>query len=330
MSYAPKSLLDLRTYLSKQSGYGLSQFGIVGNTAHTGGYHLGKDRIFSSTGKGWNDYSVKLTRDKSGLTDAASAIDIKFGSDYALLRRFSTWAVDQCKKKAPGFSDIREIIYSPDGKVVWRWSGVDYQIHTGPGNGDNSHLWHTHISYFRDSENRDKVNFYSAFFGVTPPPPPQEKEMAFKQVNVPKGTWLYVSGDFSSNTNNVQIDPGRAMLLLKENAVTGGHLIVYDGNLRNYYVKKSQVTVTPLITEAECPECPPSVPGEPTEESCKVFSDAAFKSGYEKGKTEGYEGGYATGKTEGFEAGKKVGEAAGILKGVEKEQVRIKGVLGLK
>ena len=47
-----------------------------------------------------------------------------------------------------------------------RYSGVDGEIHAGEGNGDESHITHTHISYFRDSEARDKVPLFAPYFEV--------------------------------------------------------------------------------------------------------------------------------------------------------------------
>ena len=81
MSYNPASLRALGSYWVAQGGVNL---GVVGNTAHVKGYHLGKDRIFDAGGPGigWNDYSVKTARDKAGLTNGASAIDLGFPGDF--------------------------------------------------------------------------------------------------------------------------------------------------------------------------------------------------------------------------------------------------------
>ena len=83
MSYSPKTLQTLGAYWTGQGGVML---GIVGDVRHTAGYHLGRDRIYSSTGQGSDDYSVKLPRDKAGLSGAASAIDLgKLGGTYSRL-----------------------------------------------------------------------------------------------------------------------------------------------------------------------------------------------------------------------------------------------------
>lgn len=162
MTFAPVTLRRLGNYWTDQGGVNL---GVVGDANHTAGYHLGKDRIYAPSGLGGGDYSVQLERDKRGLSDAASAIDLgRMQGSLSQLYRFSSWLVEQCQAGAPGTRDVREVIYSPDGKRVQRYSGVDQQIHTGPGNGDASHIGHTHVSYFRDSERRDKVAVFAPYF----------------------------------------------------------------------------------------------------------------------------------------------------------------------
>lgn len=164
MTFAPASLRSLGSFYEAQGGVNL---GIVGNTAHTTGYHLGRDRIYDGSGPGTgdNDYSVQLARDKAGLTDAASAIDLgRINGSLTELRAFSRWLVAQCQASATFRRDIREIIYTPDGATVQRYSGVDNKIHTGAGNGDSSHLTHTHISYYRDSQDRDKIAQFALYF----------------------------------------------------------------------------------------------------------------------------------------------------------------------
>jgi hypothetical protein len=164
VSSNPATLQGLGAYWTAQGGVNL---GVVGNVAHTVGYHLGKDRIYDGAGPGLgdNDYSVKHARDRAGLTNAASAIDLgKLDGSLAQLYAFSRWLVARCMADAVTRLDIREIIYSPDGVRVQRWSGIDNAIHTGAGNGDMSHIGHTHISYFRDSQWRDKIAAFRPYF----------------------------------------------------------------------------------------------------------------------------------------------------------------------
>lgn len=61
------------------------------------------------------------------------------------------------------------MIYTPDGKTVLRWDrerGVKSEPR--PGEADASHITHTHISFYRDSERRPKVGLFAPFF-VKPP-----------------------------------------------------------------------------------------------------------------------------------------------------------------
>lgn len=164
MTYAPDALKQDRQYLldtynahpgNVSSDLEPDEVGIVGDPAHKGGYHCGSDRLVP------DDYSNKTARDRRGLTEAASAIDIGMfsvkGADGKTYdwKDLSVWMVAECRKGAPGTRDIREIIYTDDGKRVLRWdreNGQDSPPHTGEA--DNSHLTHTHTSKYRDSESR--------------------------------------------------------------------------------------------------------------------------------------------------------------------------------
>lgn len=169
MSYAPKTITAAAAVWTKHGGL---NSGIVGNAAHKYGYHIGKDRIYSAAGQHGADYSVSHPRDKAGLSNAASALDLGH-ANKAILRKFSVWLVNQCIKKAPGTADIREIIYSADGKTVHRYEASNGKIYlggNGTGQGDNSHLWHTHISWYRDSEFHEKASVFAKYWAVVPAP----------------------------------------------------------------------------------------------------------------------------------------------------------------
>lgn len=157
----PPKLAALGNFWRSQGGVNL---GVVGDTKHAAkgtSYHLGKAQLLPTA------YSIELSRDAKGLSNAASAIDLgKLNGNFRNLRVFSKWLVAQCQADDAVRHDIREIIYSVDGKTVQRYSGVDNKIHTGPGNGDLTHLKHTHISFYRDSETRDKVGLFQPFFAV--------------------------------------------------------------------------------------------------------------------------------------------------------------------
>ena len=166
MTYAPESLLDLRAYLQPKTGLSAGNLGIVGDTAHADrgtSYHLGRDQLTSDA------YSRQTARDRAGLTNAASAMDI---GNHPDLRRLSKALVAACQRDAVGTRDIREVIYSPDGTAVLRWdrergfASKPWPMLDTPLN--NTHRWHTHISWYRDSEKRDKLAVFRPLYIATP------------------------------------------------------------------------------------------------------------------------------------------------------------------
>ncbi|MBQ1073474.1 hypothetical protein KBX06_09890 [Micromonospora sp. C31] len=181
MTRAPQNLLAVRRLLldhldtdpdnSRDQDLEPAEVGIVGDPAHRGGYHCGSDRVVI------RDYSVvESVRDSSGLTLDASALDVGWftvsvGGRAHDLRSFSTWFAGQCAAGSSDSRDIREIIYSPDGRVVRRWDRLGRRT-----TGDNSHLWHTHFSFFRDSTkaNRDQTPLFRRYLttiGLIATPP---------------------------------------------------------------------------------------------------------------------------------------------------------------
>lgn len=324
MTYAPKSITDAMRVWTTHGGVNL---GIVGNTAHTVGYHLGKDRIYDGSGPGIgdSDYSVKLARDKAGLTNAASAMDLgRLNGSLTGLQKYSNWLVAKCKAGAPGTRDVREVIFSPDGKVVKRWDNnakVLYNGGTGTGQGDDSHLTHTHISFFRDSEGRDKTILFTPFFEATTPP--TGVDMPALKSYLP-GYTVKVKG-----TSNIRKDAKLTATIIRTvpadktetwaitGVVTGDKDVDGSCTTTDWFTRwyNNQWEFTSGCNIIEGPTAPA---GGADATTCKPFSDAA----YAQGKTDGY----AAGKTDGMAAG----EATGVVKGVEQEQVRIKGVLGLK
>lgn len=159
MTYAPQQLQKLQRYLHDKTGLAFNALGIVGDKHHIGGYHCGSDRVVKG------DYSVtEWDRDRRGLSQAASAIDI---GNFSGLRKLSLWLVAQCEANAPDTRDIREIIYSPDGKTVKRWDRLKKR-----SSGDGSHRYHTHLAYARDSRDDDKVALFRRYFDGDAPNQP--------------------------------------------------------------------------------------------------------------------------------------------------------------
>lgn len=169
MTYAPDAISKARLFLighldihENSSAYRTdldpAEVGIVGGPDHFGGYHCGKDRVVDG------DYSVvESKRDRSGLSGAASAIDIgwfeaRVGGRVHNTYSLGRWLSSECAAGAADTKDIREVIYSPDGQRVKRWDRLGVRT-----SGDDSHLWHIHISYFRDSEARDKTALFRRY-----------------------------------------------------------------------------------------------------------------------------------------------------------------------
>lgn len=169
MTYAPRTLLDLEALWVKNGGVPL---GIVGDTAHIAAgtsYHLGKDHLIAGA------YSARLPRDLAGLDNAASAIDLgKLHGSLFFLQAFSRWLVAEIRAHPTTYRDVREVIYSPDGTHVYRWDNYGSHLYlggTGTGQGDDTHLWHTHISWYRDSEYRAKTQLFAPYFAAGSPVP---------------------------------------------------------------------------------------------------------------------------------------------------------------
>lgn len=165
MTYAPASLKALATYWMSRGGVNL---GIVGDAAHQAraSYHNGRDVITKYGRTRETDYTIRTDRDWRGLTDAASAIDLgQLQGSYRGLREFSSWLVARCRINVTGTDMIREIIWSPDGATVLRWDRErGYASAPRAGEADSSHLTHTHISFYRDTEGQDKIGLFAPYF----------------------------------------------------------------------------------------------------------------------------------------------------------------------
>jgi hypothetical protein len=162
MSVAKAAHLDARRLLLKHldvhpgrnvpNDLDPAEVGIVGGPAHIAAgtsYHLGRDHLKLNQ----RPYSVyESARDREGLDKHASAMDIGqfrvkvHGTSYDL-RHFNRWLVGKCRAGDPDTADVREVIYTIDGRTVRRWDRLGRRT-----SGDDSHLWHTHISEFRDAD----------------------------------------------------------------------------------------------------------------------------------------------------------------------------------
>jgi hypothetical protein len=209
VTYAPDDLLAVLRYLNTQ-GAPWASLGLVGDSEHvsTGGYHVGRDDLAAHGRLGY-DYSVVESPRDRNPTNAAAAVDITGASWW---HPFTLWLVQQAQAGTPGTEDIREIIYTPDGRTVSRWDRLGIR-----NTGDDSHLYHTHVSFFRDSEGRrgsflDLVRRY--FEGTTIAVPEVDDMPAFQTGQLPAGFAIDAAGRTTDETKIV-------MLLLPAGARAG-------------------------------------------------------------------------------------------------------------
>ena len=219
MTTAPSNLLALRALVRSVTGLSAVATGITGDPAHRGGYHCGRDRV------DLDDYSVdESSRDKAGLSDWACAFDEGWWEKRVAgkahnLRSHSIWLVAQCKANTPDSRDIREIIYSPDGKTVKRWDRLGKRT-----TGDNSHLSHTHRSYFRDAikAGRDQtaldrryfteIGLLAATTTATEPDMEQTEKLTAPTGNPMRHVADFL-GDVQNLRNNLSLDPASPELI---------------------------------------------------------------------------------------------------------------------
>jgi len=151
LTYAPDDLKAVQSYCRNVTGQPWESLGIIHSTPQGGGYHEGRDLLASAgraPGEYTTDYSwVESLRDLNGLDDAGSAFDL--GGDFGRFREITLGIVGACERSDPRTVDVREVIYTPDGNTVRRWDRLGRR-----DSGDDSHLYHTHVSFFRDSEGR--------------------------------------------------------------------------------------------------------------------------------------------------------------------------------
>lgn len=190
--YAPAAI----TGLFNQIKAGIPQAlmgGIIGDSAHTYGYHRGRNYISG------NDYSCQLAEDKQGDGEAACALDISWTnaqSQYTVSQRLLN------AKHDSRMHACREFYGSTDGVHVigWDYAG-GYAV-----SSDDSHLWHVHLSILRKYCN--DANALSGIAQVItggsapgPTPSPEEDDdMKAFLLRDGSGTFWVIAGDFSTKT----------------------------------------------------------------------------------------------------------------------------------
>lgn len=219
MTYAPASLLDWRRVFTRRYPHiPATQFGIVGGPSHVAAgtsYHLGLDQLKMSR----DPYSARTRRDRNGLTNAASAGDITDGIGPSLLRELSQWIVAECRRGAADSLDIREVIFSPDGNAVLTWDRERGVGSFAMPRGDASHRRHTHVSWYRDSEFKDRASLFERFFQTHT----SKKDGDVFFLRSPS-----VDRVFVSNGVSMRAMPGGTWESTIEPLVNSGHAVILD------------------------------------------------------------------------------------------------------
>lgn len=140
--YAPdaiRAVYDALTLPGKQLS------GIIGDSAHDYGYHRGRNYV------GYGDYSAVLPPDLGGDGEAACGLDVSLPPDQmsaATQRLLNAVSSGDGRTAA-----VREFYGTVDGYNVVGWD----QAYACPATSDSSHLWHIHISVYRQWANDHAV-----------------------------------------------------------------------------------------------------------------------------------------------------------------------------
>lgn len=142
--FAPDALKWLGSRVAPDLGGVLS--GIVGDKAHTRGYHRGRNYVLST------DYSRQLDEDKKGDGEAACGIDMSFTE--AKMKLYTGRLKAAADRNDPRLKYVREFYGTLNGTTVYG------RTHKGSGDStwesstsDSSHLWHAHLSILRQYAN---------------------------------------------------------------------------------------------------------------------------------------------------------------------------------
>lgn len=163
MATAPEAIQQLyRDIAAKWTGPGRPVLsGIVGDAAHSFGFHLSPTDLRSRGESG--DYSLQGARNKAGALanpGDASALDVSFDPDGMKLA--TTRLLAAAKARDPRLDGLFEFCGTTNGS-----SPHPYYLSThtdDPTNSsgwDDSHVWHVHLSIWRDAS----VN-YDAIKGI--------------------------------------------------------------------------------------------------------------------------------------------------------------------
>lgn len=160
-SYAPKAIYAMYGIVRPHIA-SMEESGIVGNSAHTYGYHCARNDLIRDGNTG--DYSIsEYAQDRLGDGGAACAIDMKFSPHDMIV--VSKRLISLCQAHDTRLRGMREFFGTTDG---YNTTGYSPQSNRYESTGDTSHLWHVHISILREFSNDFGVcaNIASAIAGI--------------------------------------------------------------------------------------------------------------------------------------------------------------------
>lgn len=144
VEHAPAALSWLGSRVRPDLGGALS--GIVGDSAHTYGYHRARNRLPRS------DYSVQLSEDRLGNGEAACGIDMSFSDSK--MRLYTGRLRTAADRNDPRIRFLREFYGTLDSRNVYGRTHNGSRDSTWErSNADSTHLWHIHISILRQYSN---------------------------------------------------------------------------------------------------------------------------------------------------------------------------------
>jgi len=192
-AYAPAAIQQL--FAAIQARIQVAQFGgIVGDQQHSFGYHLARNDLPAT------DYSVQLPADHLGDGAAASALDVTLGLGSPLMITCTSRLLNAARAGDPRLRALRSFCGTTDGQNTHPYDLSNHQ--DGPLNSwDKSHLWHIHLSIYREFSNNwaALAPIADVFCGVQPAAPTSVITSAVEE----EMYTLYQIPNYAPNANRV-------------------------------------------------------------------------------------------------------------------------------